>query len=117
MQKHISFKAEFKRVLALLGPYIFLLVVIIGAAGSRGSWGVFFNESLKMAFGYGILAWLALSLYVSLHYKVTGGTPSGSGGGGSVDDEDYSPTVNTNGLPMFGIHDSSGNPFGSSSDD
>lgn len=116
MQKHISFKAEFKRVLALLGPYIFLLAIGVGAASSRGSWSVFLNESFKMAFFYGILLWLALSLYISIHYKVTGGYPARSGNYVD-DDDDELPRFNTNGLPMNGIMDSSGNPFGSSGDD
>lgn len=115
MQKHISFRAEFKRVLALLGPYLFLLAVGIGAASSKGSWAVFLGESFKMAFFYGVLLWLALSLFISLHYKVTGGYPSRRGSYG--DDDDDLPSFNTNGLPMSGIMDSSGNPFGSSGDD
>jgi hypothetical protein len=117
MQKHISFKAEFKRVLALLGPYAFLLAVGFGALQSHGSWSRFFNQSLKTAFWYSVLGWLALSLYIALDYKFRGDSRSGAGGGGgSSGNDDDLVTFNTNGLPMNGIHDSSGNAFGTSDD-
>lgn len=117
MKKHISFTAEFKRVLALLGPYMVLFAIIVGAVRSKGQWSNL-EEALRMPFLLSVAAWLLLSLYVAVSYKRTGVLPSAGAAGGSGDDEGYG--VNTDGTPMSdwggGILDVHGNTFGSSND-